>query len=67
MKHEPITAAGIDLTGLMNRDDITLIERYQQDGKTRFRVEISGRDNGYGATVFEAFSKALAWAEMRAA
>jgi len=68
MNYEPITAAGIDLTAIMNRDDITDINRYVfEDGTTSFRVTISGRDTGYGSTVFEAFNKALDWAERRAA
>lgn len=68
MKHDPITAAGIDLTSIMNREDITNIDRFvYEDGTTSFSVTLSGRDTGYGSTVFEALNKALWWAERRAA
>lgn len=68
MKHESITAASVNLTAIMNRDDITCIDRMvYQDGTVSFKVTIAERDSGYGPTVGAAYQKALNWAEMRTA
>lgn len=68
MKHESITAASVNLTAIMEREDITCIDRLvYQDGTTSYKVQIGGKDTGYGPTVGAAYQKALAWAEMRAA
>lgn len=68
MKHEAITAASVNLTAIMERDDITSIDRFVfEDGTTSFKVEIAGRDTGYGPSVGAAYQKALNWAEMRVA
>jgi hypothetical protein len=68
MKHESITAASVNLTAIMERDNITCIDRMvYQDGTTSFKVTIAEHNTGYGPTVGAAYQKALAWAEMRVA
>lgn len=64
MKNE----ASVNLTNIMERDDITQIDRFAYlDGTKSFRVEISGRHIGYGPTVGDAYLKARFWADRKAA
>lgn len=54
----------VNLTKIMERDNITLIDRYvYQDCSVSFRVEIDRRHGGFGSTVGEAYLKAMAWKE----
>lgn len=68
MKHQTIKAASVNLTAIMERDNITKIDRHvYESGEPNFSVTIAGQSTGYGKTVGEAYDNALGWADIQSA